>query len=67
MYTATLYSSKYGYGVMVFNATFKTISAISWRVVNMNNNCYKQARSYLYAKNQLLAHHFGKKKIVCLH
>ena len=26
-----------------------------------------QARSCLYAKNQLLAHHFGKKIIVCLH
>jgi hypothetical protein len=26
-----------------------------------------QARSCLYAKNQLLAHHFGKKNFFCLH
>ena len=30
--------------------------------IGVPNLDYDQARSYLYAKNQLLAHHFGTKK-----
>ena len=38
------------------------ITDIGWNVWSDG-----QARCCLYAKNQLLAHHFGKKKLFCLH
>jgi hypothetical protein len=34
---------------------------------SMDEKLDTQARSCLYAKKQLLAHHFGKKIIVCFH
>ena len=38
----------------------------TFKYYDFNAVTYVQARSCLYAKNQLLAHHFGKKKIVLL-